>query len=331
MPRNGSGVYDLPTGYLAETGETIEASQHNLPLEDLETDMNTARPVVAGGTGSTTAAGARSNLGVASEVSTKSGNYTVVAADRGKLIRCTANLTLSLTAAATLGSDFLFMVKADGGDVTIDPDGSETIDGAATKVVRDGTSVDVWCNGTAFFTTDRPHAMEFIASADLSNDATAEFTGVDATKYDAYEIVLQNVIPATDDVRLLMRTSSDGGNNYDSGPSDYSYVTDQIGAANAASSNGTTAMIITNIGGNDVGSAAGEDGVSMTIRILGPHLAKKTVFTWHGLFFNSVGNPIGIIGSGARLSSADVDAVQFLFDSGNLESGTITFYGLRNA
>lgn len=65
MPRNGSGTYSLPGTYQAVTGETIEAQQHNDPLEDLQTDANTARPIVAGGTAATTAAGARTNLAAA--------------------------------------------------------------------------------------------------------------------------------------------------------------------------------------------------------------------------------------------------------------------------
>lgn len=67
MPRNGSGIYSLPSGYLAEAGELIIADQHNDPLEDIKDDLNAARPVVAGGTGSTTASGARSNLSVYSQ------------------------------------------------------------------------------------------------------------------------------------------------------------------------------------------------------------------------------------------------------------------------
>jgi microcystin-dependent protein len=35
MPSDSNGVYSLPNGYLAITGETIQASQHNPPLEDL--------------------------------------------------------------------------------------------------------------------------------------------------------------------------------------------------------------------------------------------------------------------------------------------------------
>lgn len=64
MARNGSGVYSLPGTYLAVSGETIEAQQHNDPLEDLEADANNARPIVAGGTGAASAADARTNLGV---------------------------------------------------------------------------------------------------------------------------------------------------------------------------------------------------------------------------------------------------------------------------
>jgi microcystin-dependent protein len=40
LPSDSNGVYSLPTGYLAVTGEVIQASQHNPPLEDLATAMS---------------------------------------------------------------------------------------------------------------------------------------------------------------------------------------------------------------------------------------------------------------------------------------------------
>lgn len=64
MARNGAGVYSLPPGSLVTNGDTSDQTDLNTPLTDIETDMNTARPVVAGGTGATTAADARTNLGV---------------------------------------------------------------------------------------------------------------------------------------------------------------------------------------------------------------------------------------------------------------------------
>jgi microcystin-dependent protein len=40
MPSDANGVYSLPDGYEAVTGETIQASQHNPPLEDLASAMS---------------------------------------------------------------------------------------------------------------------------------------------------------------------------------------------------------------------------------------------------------------------------------------------------
>lgn len=65
MSRNGAGVYTLPAGSTVANGDTSDATDLNTPLADLEADMNVARPVVAGGTGATTAADARTNLGLA--------------------------------------------------------------------------------------------------------------------------------------------------------------------------------------------------------------------------------------------------------------------------
>ena len=162
MPRAG-GVYSLPSGYSAVTGETATATQHNTPLEDLETDMNTARPIVAGGTGATTAAAARTALGLdaATSYALKSAGYTLVAADKGSLIEFDGAYTADLTAAATLGVGWYAWIYANGGDVSIDPNGSEEINGSASALtLSDGRWAKVVCTGAAFravanfYTTD---------------------------------------------------------------------------------------------------------------------------------------------------------------------------------
>lgn len=63
MPRNGSDVYSAPAGTTATSGTTIESAKYNAFVSDLEALANEARPVVAGGTGATTASGARAALG----------------------------------------------------------------------------------------------------------------------------------------------------------------------------------------------------------------------------------------------------------------------------
>jgi hypothetical protein len=58
MPRGGppTYTYSLPAIYLAIPGTLITAAQHNTPLEDIASTLNTAWPVNLGGTGGTTEA-----------------------------------------------------------------------------------------------------------------------------------------------------------------------------------------------------------------------------------------------------------------------------------
>ncbi len=64
LPRTG-GVYSPPAGTKGVSNTTIQSVPYNAFVDDLEADANAARPVTAGGTGSTTASGARTNLGLA--------------------------------------------------------------------------------------------------------------------------------------------------------------------------------------------------------------------------------------------------------------------------
>ncbi len=65
MARNGSGVYSLPSNTAAVSGDPVSSTKFNTLVNDLEAVLNTARPIVAGGTGATTASGARTALGLA--------------------------------------------------------------------------------------------------------------------------------------------------------------------------------------------------------------------------------------------------------------------------
>jgi len=172
--------------------------------------------------------------------------------------------------------------------------------------------------------------LNFITTIDLASDATADFTGFDATKYDAYTFILGNVIPATDNVSFLMRTSTDGGSTYDSGATDYGYAGETVGWSGAAAPNqssGSSSIAVA----VSVGSAAGEDGISGSVLVTHPHLNKKTSALSNLSYFTNTGILTSTYGSGVRKSSADVDAVRFLMSSGDLESGTITMYGMKNA
>lgn len=89
--------------------------------------------------------------GAFARVQSKTGSYTVVANDNSTLIRATGALTLNLTAAATLGNKHFFSAYAHAGDITIDPNASETVNDATTLVVPLGYLAIVWCDGASFY------------------------------------------------------------------------------------------------------------------------------------------------------------------------------------
>jgi hypothetical protein len=126
MPRNLSGVYSLPAGSIVVDGvDDIQASQHNQPLEDLRDDMNTARPIVAGGTGQTTIAGVRSAFGLVGT------NMHCSVGGSANAITLTTGLGLS---ALVTGMRVSFVPGADNtGATTINVDG---IGAVACRTVR---------------------------------------------------------------------------------------------------------------------------------------------------------------------------------------------------
>lgn len=81
---------------------------------------------------------------------TKTANYQLVLADAGALVDCSGTFTLSFAAAAALGNNwFCYTYNSGTGDVTYDPNGSETIDGLTTFITYPGELRIIRCNGTA--------------------------------------------------------------------------------------------------------------------------------------------------------------------------------------
>ena len=172
----------------------------------------------------------------------------------------------------------------------------------------------------------------FINTTDISNAATYVFTATDASSYDGYGFFLQNVVPVTDAQWLEGRTSTDGGSSYDSGASDYSWGNDFLGDYTSDADEAFISFHGDNTSASySVGSATNESGCSGWIWLIGPHLTGYTMVSAE--LATNTGEPKVLIFNTAasRLSNADVDAFQLFFGSGNIETGTITVYGLANA
>ncbi len=100
-----------------------------------------------------------------------SGGGTIIAGDRGKLVQVTTGTgTLAFTAAATLGATFFCQIKNAGtGNVTLNPDGTETIDGLTSWILYPGGTIQLFCDGTNFFST-------LLSPMQVTYDASDTFT-----------------------------------------------------------------------------------------------------------------------------------------------------------
>lgn len=102
MPRNGSGVFSAPAGTLATTLTTIKSPEYNAFVNDLVSDANAARPIVAGGSGATTAVGAADNQSTKG-ADIASAATTDIGAATGRFVHITGTTTITSFGTKTAG------------------------------------------------------------------------------------------------------------------------------------------------------------------------------------------------------------------------------------
>ena len=92
-------------------------------------------------------------LNQAHPVTTNSASVTVDETYRAKLLNFNGGAaTISLASVSTLGDDFFFLLRNSGtGTLTIDPNGTQTIDGQTTLQIQPGESLMLFCSGAAWF------------------------------------------------------------------------------------------------------------------------------------------------------------------------------------
>lgn len=166
---------------------------------------------------------------------------------------------------------------------------------------------------------------------------SVEFTSAqfDASRYDSYVIRYSNVTPTMNDVGLQVRTSNTGNAPFDQGATDYGYAGVTVfdsGFVGNASSPGASSIFLTLSGSTGgVGSDTGDGGASGMLNIFAPHLSRPTYISAETTYFASQNRIIHVRTGGQRNEQSTVTAIEFRFDSGNIESGIFTITGINNS
>jgi hypothetical protein len=216
-----AGAYSLPAGSLVTDGvDDILAAQHNDPLQDLASDANTARPVVAGGTGADNAPDALVNLGLtatAAELNVLDGitattaelnildGVTATAAELNHVDGVTSNIQTQLDAKqATI--TVLPLANGGTGSALVDPGADRILfwDDSAGEVtyleVGTGLSItDTTLNGTGSGT---------VGPTNVNSGSAVDFT-VPST---ATRIIVQfDQVSLTGTEHILVQLGDSGG------------------------------------------------------------------------------------------------------------------------
>ncbi len=146
-----------------------------------------------------------------------------------------------------------------------------------------------------------------------------------------YMVVCDRALPVSDGVAFQWQASTDGGSTYYT-TNEYSYANmiayASDGSYNARGAAGAAACLMT---GNDsayyVGNATNE-GITGTMFLYNPSGTSYGRST--GSFsFTETGGALRESSHAGRVDvAADIDAIRFLFSTGNISTGTFTLYGL---
>jgi hypothetical protein len=261
--------------------------------------------------------------GGTANVQTLSTNNSIAALTNGWTITFKAGN--SNTSSCTLAVDSLAakaIQRISGSALT----GGEIIAGSVYTVTYHQPA-DAWVMHSAGVTG----AETLLSAGTVSSAATSGHVLSAYTGYRVLRFVLTGITVSTDGVKFQLRTSTDGGSNYDSGASDYSYsahlisdtdVTQTLNDYRLFTDSADDAIEICQA----IGSTAGEVA-HLEVWLYGA--ASTTLYKsikFHCFYVGS-GVTVSGQGHGTRHATSDIDAVQFLVSAGTF-SGSYAIYGL---
>jgi len=176
--------------------------------------------------------------------------------------------------------------------------------------------------------------MTLISSQTASGSASISFTsGIDST-YPIYKFEFINIHPATDGATFQFNMSTDGGSNYNVvKTSTFFYALHNEAGSSTNLAYTTSRDLAQSTSFQDLGASIGNDNDQNTSGEAFIFSPSSTTFVKHYLvkigYNDTTDNFINAYIGGYANTIIAVDAVQFKFSSGNIDSGTIKLYGIK--
>jgi hypothetical protein len=169
--------------------------------------------------------------------------------------------------------------------------------------------------------------MVLLSTQTASASTSIDFTALDTTTYSSFMIMGYNVVPVNNAVNLLMRFSVSGtfaATSYDH--QQFRWVSAGSGTSGQTAGAGTG--IPMNATGDTLANTGTGVGIDFTVtchNLLTASFPKKA--NGQSTYLGSAS--IGAVISGTYRPNSAVDGIRFLFDSGNISSGTFKLFGIR--
>lgn len=166
-----------------------------------------------------------------------------------------------------------------------------------------------------------------LATRTAAASASLDFTSLITSTYDDYVFTIDSILPANTNTAFIMRVSTNNGSSYDSA-SNYAYTiayADLAGVTGGSASTSATQIILTGPDSN-VASRGGSNGSFMFRNPLNA-AGRKSLTGQFSLAHDNTGYYLYNTAAWYIPTTA-VNAVQFLYDSGNIASGVVRMYGI---
>ncbi len=206
-------------------------------------------------------------------------------------------------------------------------------DGAGRMKVAD-PSVDADV-ATKKYVDDAGGGLTLLATATASNSATIDFTSLIDSTFDVYLFTFSNVLPVSNAVHLWLRTDANAGASFDAGTNNYTYAAISIGAENNVgtekSGTGSTEIPISaTFPGGSWGNVSSEGGEGSVLLFNPSDSGSHTRLIFEAAWTREGSPNVAFTkGGGIRQSAAIVNALRFMFSSGNISTGDFKLYGIQ--